>query len=747
MALRKTALNFFRKKMPPLSRTEKEALESGTVGWEGELLSGSPDWNKLFALNKPQLTEEEQAFLHGPVEKLCKMLNNWEIRQANDLPPHVWEFIKKEGFMGLEIPKEYGGKGFSSQAHSAVILKLSSRSIAGAVTVMVPNSLGPAELIHQYGTKEQKDYYLPRLANGTEVPCFALTGPEAGSDATSLPDRGIVCKNEKGELGLRLNWEKRYITLGPVATLIGLAFKMEDPDGLLGSQKDLGITVALVPRDTPGVEIGTRHKPMDLPFQNGPNKGKDVFIPLSNIIGGPEKAGHGWQMLGECLAVGRALSLPAQSVAAGKLLSYVSGSYSRVRRQFKAPIGKFEGIEEVLGRMAGKTYLMDAARSATVQMVDQGERPTIPSAIVKYHLTEMMRSIVNDAMDIHGGKAICDGPNNIIADVYRGVPVAITVEGANIMTRNLIIFGQGIVRSHPYVLKELEAINDTNDAAGWKKLKGLLVRHIGNGMRSAAKSFWYGLTGKGGKAPVKDKNTKKYYQQVNRLSAAFNLAADSTLATLGGDLKRKERVSARLGDVYSNLYLASCVLWHYEKQGRPKEDLPLVHWACTHALHQAEQAMDKLLTNHPNRLVGVGLRPIVFPTGRHCAAPTDKMDRLAADCIREPGPMRNKFAADIFIPASRTEPLGLLAAAFLQSVATEPLEKKISIAVAQGHIKDASSRDDMLDKALASGSITQEESSLLRETDALRRAVIMVDSFPPAAAAVQQPTPAAGGPL
>jgi acyl-CoA dehydrogenase len=711
--------------MPPISRTEKEALESGTVGWDGELMGGNPDWSKLFALKKPELTAEEQAFLDGPVEELCKMLDNWQIQQDNDLPKHVWDFIRQEGFMGLEIPTEYKGKGFSSQAHSAVIMKLSSRSLTGAVTVMVPNSLGPAELINHYGTQEQKDYYLPRLANGTDIPCFALTGPEAGSDATSIPDRGVVCKNEKGELGIRLNWEKRYITLGPVATLIGLAFKMEDPDCLLGDKKDIGITVALVPRDTPGVEIGDRHRPMDLPFQNGPNKGKDVFLPLSSIIGGPEKAGHGWQMLGECLAVGRALSLPAQSVAGAKLMSWASGSYSRVRRQFNMAIGKFEGIEEALGRMAGRTYMMDAARLATVQMVDQDERPTIPSAIVKYHLTEGMRSVVNDAMDIHGGKAVCNGPNNIFAPIYKGIPIAITVEGANIMTRNLIICGQGLIRSHPYMLQHIEAINDSDEARGWKKEKPLLIKHIMHGIKSFGKSVWYGLTNGGGKVPVKDKDTKKYYQQVNRLSAAFNLVADATL-----------------------LYLASCVLWHYEKQGRPKEELPLVQWACTHALHEAEQAMDKLLTNHPVRAVSM-LRPVVFPRGFKCDAPTDKMDALAADCIREPGPMRDKFAAGLYMPTSKDEPLGVLAEAFLKSVETEPLEKKISIALKQGHIADVSSREEILNKALANNIIQQEEFTLLKETDAVRRTVIMVDSFPqtkPAETAAEKQKPAIGGP-
>jgi len=734
--------------MPPLSTTEKEALESGTVGWDGELISGHPDWSKLFATRKPQLTAEEQAFLDGPVEELCRMLNTWDIQQKGDMPKEVWDFIKDNGFMGLEIPKQYGGKGFTSQAHSAVVIKIASRSSVAAVTVMVPNSLGPGELIKKYGTQEQKDYFLPRLANGTEVPCFALTGPDAGSDAGGMPDRGVVCKNAEGVLGLRLNWDKRYITLGPVATLIGLAFKMEDPDGLLGNKKDIGITVALIPRNTPGIEIGDRHLPMDMAFMNGPNKGKDVFIPIENIVGGPERAGEGWKMLMESLSVGRSLSLPAVSTACAKLATYASGSYSRVRRQFSMAVGKFEGVEEVLSRMAGLTYMMEAARSATVQMVDQGERPAIPSAILKYHLTENMRKIVNDAMDIHGGKAVSSGPNNVLADLYKSVPIGITVEGANILTRNLIIFGQGIVRAHPYALKEMEALNDNDDKSAFKKLRKLVAQHVFNTTKSAFKSVVYGITGRGGKSPVKDKATKKYYRQINRLSAAFNLAADTALGALGGDLKRKERLSARMGDVYSNLYLASCVLWHYEKQGCPKEDLPLVHWAVTHALHEAEQALDKALTNFPKEsafsflppfiarplaaALKVALRPMIFPTGKHCAAPTDKMDRLAADCIRDPGPMRDKLSAGLFLPTTLNEPLGMLADAFRKSVAAEPLEKKIAIALRKGVLQEAASRGGLLEAALAKGVIQKDEMELIQQADAARNAVIMVDSFPQA---------------
>ncbi len=740
MALSKKIVDAFKSILPSLSQTEKEALESGTVGWDGELMKGTPNWDVLFKLPKLQLTAEEQAFIDGPVDKLCKMIDNYKVNQDGDLPREVWDFIKKEGFMGLEIPKEYGGHGFSSAAHSAVVIKIASRSIAAAVTVMVPNSLGPAELIHAYGTQEQKDHYLPRLADGREVPCFALTEPDAGSDAGNISARGVVVKNEKGELGIKLNWEKRYITLGPVSTLLGLAFKLEDPDNLLGKdKKDLGITCALIPSNTEGVTIGDRHRPMDLPFHNGPNYGKDVFIPLDNIIGGPERAGQGWKMLMESLAVGRSLSLPALSTAGAQLSSYASGAYARTRKQFNTAISNFEGIEEPLGKMAGLTYMMNAAREATLQMVDSGERPAIPSAILKYHLTESMRTIVNDAMDIHGGKAIVNGPKNTFADLYKGIPVAITVEGANIMTRNLIIFGQGAVRAHPYVLKELKAAEEPNPNKALGKLVKTLAAHVGNGIRSFAKSFVYGITGGAfSKKPDGiDKKTAKYYNQINRLSASFNLAAEATLASLGGGLKMKERVSARLGDVYSNLYLASSVLWYYEKNGQKKEDLPLVNWACQYALNNAEHALDDALKNHPNKVVGKLLQPVIFPRMAIpfmdkflTSAPSDKLDKLAADTIRNPGEARDRLTSGIFKPTEETEALGRLEAAFKSVVESEPLEKKLYKAQKAGTLQKELDRAGMLDAAVNANVLTADEAEVLKRTDKLRRDVVEVDSFP-----------------
>lgn len=730
MSFRSLVLNGFRKVLPPISRTEKEALESGTVGWDGEIMSGSPDWKRLFDLQKPALTAEEQSFIDNEVEELCRMIDTWSIQKNDDLPAEAWQFIKDKGFFGLEIPKEFGGHGFSSQAHSAIVIKIASRNITAAVTVMVPNSLGPGELIHKYGTQQQKDYYLPRLAKGIEVPCFALTGPDAGSDAGAIPDRGIVVKNDKGEIGIRLNWEKRYITLGPVATIIGLAFKLEDPDNLLGKNiKDFGITCALVPRDTPGIEIGERHKPMDLPFRNGPNRGKDVFLPIDNIIGGAEMAGHGWRMLMECLAVGRCLSLPALSTAGAKLSCYTTGAYSMVRKQFNAQVGKFEGIEEVLGRMAGLTYMMDATRLATLQMVDQDEKPAIPSAILKYHLTESMRKIVNDAMDIHGGKAICNGPKNIFADVYKGIPVAITVEGANIMTRNLIIFGQGSVRAHPYVLKEIEAANDPDEVRGFKNLICAFSAHVGSVFYLMAKSLLMGLTcGFFTCAPEGTSvKAKKYYKRVNHMATRFALATNFGLL-LGGKLKFKERFSARMGDIFSNIYMTSTVLWKFEKDGCPEEDLPLVRWASTHALFEAQEALDQSLRNHPLPWAGYLLRPILFPLGRCYKKPCDKLDAKSADTIRAPGAARDRLTMGIYKPTD-TGPVAMQEKAFHAALAAEPLEKKIYKATKAGTLQKGLPRKDELEAALAAGVLTQSEYSQMKDCDALRREVVMVDAF------------------
>ncbi len=533
----------FRQLLPPLSRTEREALEAGTVWWDGELFRGNPDWDKLLGLPMPQLSADEEAFLAGPVEELCRMLDDWRIvAELQDLPAEVWRFIREKGFFGMIIPKEYGGLEFSALAHSQVIVKIASRSVTAAVTVMVPNSLGPAELLLRYGTKEQKEYYLPRLASGEEIPCFALTGPEAGSDAASIPDTGVVCRGMfAGEeiIGIRLNWEKRYITLGPVATVIGLAFRLFDPEHLLGPHDEPGITLALIPADTPGITIGSRHSPLGIPFQNGPNQGKDVFIPLDWIIGGKSGAGQGWRMVMEGLAAGRSISLPALSTGGSKLVCRVAGAFAGVRRQFHLPIGRFEGIEEALARIAGNTYLLDASRTMTCGAVDQGERPSLISAIVKYHSTERMRRIVNDGMDVLGGSGISLGPRNLLGHLYQSAPIGITVEGANILTRSMIIFGQGLIRCHPYILKEMRAVTNPDAEAGLTEFDQLLADHIGFALNNAARALFLGITG-GYTAKVPAGPGRRYFQAATRFSAAFALTTDIALLSLGGALKRRE---------------------------------------------------------------------------------------------------------------------------------------------------------------------------------------------------------------
>jgi acyl-CoA dehydrogenase len=491
-------MKIYRRMLPAMSATEREALEAGTVWWDGELFTGKPDWSKLLSAKAPKLTAEEQAFLDGPCEELCRMIDDFDItHRRGDMPPEVWDFLKRNGFFAMIIGKKYGGLEFSAYAHSCVLAKLSTRSAVVSSTVAVPNSLGPGELLQHYGTDEQKNYYLPRLARGEDIPCFALTGPRAGSDAASLPDSGVVCRGMwqgREIVGLKLNFSKRYITLAPVATVIGLAFRMFDPDRLLGSTTDIGITCALIPRETPGISIGRRHFPLNVPFQNGPIKGTDVFVPLDYIIGGPKMAGQGWRMLVEQLSVGRCISLPSSGTGGGKAAVFATGAYARIRRQFNMPIGKFEGVESVLAKMVGLTYTMDAARSVTAGAIDGGERPSVPSAMLKYHVTEMSRQIANDAMDIHGGKGICLGPRNYLGRGYQVVPVAITVEGANILTRSLIIFGQGAIRCHPYVFKEMEAARNTNRAQGIKDFDSALLGHVGFTLSNAVRSLVMAMT-------------------------------------------------------------------------------------------------------------------------------------------------------------------------------------------------------------------------------------------------------------
>jgi len=726
-------LALYRRILPDMSQTEKEAIDAGTVWWDADLFSGRPDWDKLLALRAPRLSPEEQAFLDGPVEELCAMCDDWQIsHELQDLPPQVWQYIKDQGFLGMIIPKKYGGLGFSALAHSAVVMKLATRSSAAAISVMVPNSLGPAELLLHYGSDEQKNHYLPRLAKGLEIPCFALTNPEAGSDAASIPDYGVVCKGTwhgKEVLGMRVTWDKRYITLGPVATLLGLAFRLYDPEHLLGDKQDLGITCALVPTNTPGVNIGRRHLPLNAVFQNGPNSGRDVFMPLDWIIGGRDYAGKGWMMLMGCLAAGRAISLPTSSVGGVKALTRFTGAYARVRSQFKTPIGKLEGVEEALGRIAAHCYMMDATRIMTAGAVDLGEKPAVLSAIAKYHMTERARSAVNDAMDIHGGKGICLGPNNWIGRGYQMTPIAITVEGANILTRTLIIFGQGAIRAHPYVLREMRAAKDMSGGEASREFDDALTSHIGHVIRNGVRTLVYGLT-HAAFAPVPraaSPEISHYYRHVSRLSAGFAFLADVSMLAMGGALKRKEKISGRLGDVLSMMYLVSATLKHYEDQ-RVREDLPLVRWSVRDALYHAQQAIDQILSNFPQKWMATMLRWIIFPLGMPWRPPLDSRNRECAQIALEPGNARDRLTAGMYVPKG-DDATGVLEQAFVACVQCEPIETKLRKALKKGKVVLAQGTD-LAAEARDKGLITREEHELWTRKEALRKQVIRVDDFP-----------------
>src|ERR1700688_3684041 len=630
-AVTRPFLRSYRRLLPSMSVTEREALDAGTVWWDGELFTGGPDWQKLMSAKVPALTAEEQAFLDGPCEDLCAMLDDWDITHVRaDLPPEVWSFIKSHGFFAMIIPRLYGGLEFSAYAHSCVLLKIASRSGTASSTIAVPNSLGPAELLLHYGTEAQKNHLLPRLPRGEEVPCFALTGPRAGSDAASIPDTGIICTGEwQGSeiVGIKLNFSKRYITLAPVATVVGLAFRLFDPERLMGDKTDLGITCALIPRDTAGVAIGRRHFPLDVPFQNGPIQGHDVFVPIDAIIGGSSMAGQGWRMLVEQLSVVRCISLPSNATGGAQAAVYASAAYARIRRQFNMPICRIEGVEQVLARMAARTYIMDAARSVTAGAIDGGEKPSVPSAMLKYHATEFGRMIANDAMDVHGGKGICLGPNNYLGRGYQIVPVAITVEGANILTRSLIIFGQGAVRCHPFVLLEMNAARNSDHDASALEFDRALMGHVGFAISNAVRSFVLGLTLARFTRMPQTGATMRYFQHVNRYSASFALATDIAMLALGGYLKKKETLSARLGDVLSAMYLASMVLKHHENQGREAADLPLVEWACRSLLYQAQEQLHLFLRNFPNRPLAAFMRLVIFPRALTYFAPSDRLGR------------------------------------------------------------------------------------------------------------------------
>ncbi|MGA9796920.1 MAG: acyl-CoA dehydrogenase [Rhizomicrobium sp.] len=705
--------------LPALSDTEREAIEAGDTWWDADLFTGSPDWNKLLATAPAKLSAEEQAFLDGPVEEFCAMLNDWQISwELRDLPPQAWAYLKEKRFFAMILPKEVGGLGFSAFAHSEVVRKISTRSVSAAVVAMVPNSLGPGELLLHFGTKSQQDYWLPRLARGEEIPCFGLTSPQAGSDAASMIDSGVVCKGMwegKEVLGIKLNWHKRYITLAPVATVLGLAFKLFDPDGLLGGAKERGITVALVPTNLPGIEIGRRHLPALHVFQNGPTWGRDVFVPIDNIIGGAEQAGKGWKMLMSALAAGRGISLPSLSAAGAAYCAHVSGAYARVRKQFGIPIGEFDAIEERLARMAGTAYLVDAARRMTCAALDAGHQPAVITAIMKSQATERMRVAVNDAMDIHGGKAIMEGPKNYMGSLYRAVPVGITVEGANILTRALIQFGQGSIRSHPFLLTEINALNDPDKKKGLADFDRVFWKHVGhsgaNVFRAWARS-WFDI------GPSPDAGAAvPYFRMLSRYAVAFALTADFALLTLGGSLKRKEMISARFGDLLSELYLASAVLKRWNDEGRQAADFPLVAYCMEKSFADLDRKLDAILANLPNRFAAGFLR-LVSPPSHH-RGPSDALSRACAQILLEPSPTRDRLTAGLF-HGKGDDNIAVLDRAWKATVTAEPLVAKMRTA-----------RLHTWQDALAKGFITPPEADVLKMVDDAVAAVIAVDDFAP----------------
>lgn len=718
--------------LPQMSETEKSAMEAGNTWWDADLFSGDPDWKRLHATPKNSLREDEQAFLDGPVSELCDMLDDWQITHKHgDLPPHVWQFIREKRLFGMIIPKSYGGLEFSAYAHSEVIQRIASRSLSASVTVMVPNSLGPAELLLNYGTDAQKDYYLPRLASGEEVPCFALTGPYAGSDAGAMPDRGVVCKGRysgKTVLGFRVSWAKRYITLGPVATVLGLAFHAFDPDGLLGDADDLGITCALIPTDTKGVKIGRRHYPLNAVFMNGPNWGEDVFVPMEWVIGGEPQIGNGWRMLVERLAVGRGISLPSLSVGAGKLASYSSGAYARVRKQFHLPLGRFEGVEEALARIGGLTYMMDSARRLTLSALDQGERPSVVTAMMKYYLTEGMRQVVNDAMDLHGGKGICMGPSNYLARMYQSVPIGITVEGANILTRTMIIFGQGAMRCHPYILRELEALGDES-GEGVAAFDRHFVGHLAYTVRNICRAFVYGVSG-GHLAPSPVAGeVAGYYRQLNRFSAAFSAVADMALMVLGGALKRKEHISGRFADALGHMYLCSAILKRFEEDGRPQEDLPLVHWGCQYALWRVQVSLHGIIRHFPFWPLRMKMRVWVFPLGQRLNPPADLLTHQVAALMLTPSATRERLVGGIHRPEDAADPLGALEHALRATLAMEPVERRLQEA-GERFVPGAETFQVWVERLLREGLLSRDERKLLLDGWKAVDRVVQVDDFP-----------------
>ena len=730
----------FKRILPAMSDTERDALEAGTTWWDADLFSGRPDWDKFMKLPRPALTAEEQSFLDNEVKHLCELVDDWEATQVwQGLPAPAWQYARDKGFLGMIIPKLYGGKAFSAYMHSQVVMQLSTRCSALAVQVMVPNSLGPAELLLHYGTDQQKDYYLPRLASGVEIPCFALTSPYAGSDAAAIPDTGVVCMGQhegRETLGLRISWDKRYITLGPIATLLGLAFRVVDPDKLLPPDATPGITCALIPTTHPGVVIGRRHWPLNAVFQNGPTSGKDVFIPMEWIIGGPRQIGKGWRMLMECLAAGRAISLPSASVGTAKLAVRGTSAYCAIRRQFKTAIGKFEGVQEALARMGANLYMMDATRRLSALAVDLGEKPAVISAIAKYHVTERGRAVVNDGMDILGGKGICMGPSNFLARAYQQIPIAITVEGANILTRCLIIFGQGAIRSHPYVLREMRSTAEADHRKGEHDFDAAFFGHVRFVCANAARALWYGLTG-GITAPVPERaadDMAPYYRAVGRLSTVFALMTDMSMFVLGGELKRRERISARLGDALSLMYLVSATLKRYEDEGRQEKDAAYVHWSVQDALNKAALALGGVLENFPNRPAAVLARLLAFPFGLPYAPPSDDLGAAVANAMQTPGASRERLLADSYLADDLRDPVACGELAFALLPMVESIEHRLKPAFKSGELESVpQSLPEMerwITQVASQGLLTPEERRAMSDFARFTDLSVHVDDFP-----------------
>ncbi len=724
--------SMFKKMLPALSDTEREAIDAGTVWWDGQLFSGNPDWKSLIKIEKPRLSKEEQAFIDGPVTELCRMSDAWKINHDwNVIPDHIIDFVRGNGFLAMIIPKEYGGLELSAIAQSEVLIKISNTGAAITYLVAVPNSLGPGELLIKYGTEEQKNYYLPRLAEGKEIPCFALTAPTAGSDATSIPDTGVVCKGQwqgKEIIGMRLNFSKRYITLAPIATLVGLAFRLQDPDHLIGDIDDYGITCALLPRETEGLIIGRRHLPVGDAFLNGPLEGENVFVPLDYIIGGQEMAGKGWRMLVNCLSVGRCITLPTGGAAFSRRAVMGTTAYASLRRQFGVQIKQFEGIQKPLARMAGLAYIINAARLHTIQSVDAGEKPAVPSAILKYHCTEMARQCLLDAMDIHGGKAVMKGPKNYIASGYESIPVAITVEGANILTRNLMIFGQGATRSHPYVLEEMQLASKDADDAVIEDFDNVLFKHIGFSIRNGARAFLLAITGSYIAINPGHKSLARYYAHLTRLSAAFALIADVSMLSLQSKLKFMEMLSARLGDLLSDLYLASMVLKHYENDGCPDEDLPLVQWSLDYLIHHYQDAFREIIDNYPNRALAYLLSLVVFPLGMHFKAPSDKLETRLVQTVTENNSTRDRLTTGLYMEQGDNNPLAHVNKVFLESLELEPLNKKIRQAIKDKKLPKLQGVQ-LIEEARKKKVISKEEADKLIVFDEQLMSIIHVDDF------------------